>query len=125
MDQASKIAELNDLLRCHHIGGKVMITQGIQALAPDTIMEIVAAVATFSDFTPDNDPHDLRRTMVTMMNERLGIAPHVVEACVNHISGAAKAGVAGVYNKALYLAERRAAFEAWAKFVETLVMAEG
>ena len=57
MDQASKIAELNDLLRCHHIGGNVMITQGIQALAPDTIMEIVAAVATFSDFTPDNDPH--------------------------------------------------------------------
>lgn len=57
MDQASKIAELNDLLRCHHIGGRVMITQGIQALDQDTITEIVAAVAAFSDFTPDNDPH--------------------------------------------------------------------
>ena len=41
--------------------------------------------------------------MVTIMNEDLSIAPHVVEACVNHISGSAKAGVAGVYNKALYL----------------------
>jgi integrase len=43
--------------------------------------------------------HDLRRTMVTMMNERLGIAPHIVEAVVNHISGPSKRGVAGVYNK--------------------------
>ena len=44
--------------------------------------------------------HDPRRTMVTGMNE-LGIAPLVVEAVVNHVSGAAKAGVAGVYNRAL------------------------
>jgi len=34
--------------------------------------------------------HDLRRTAVTGMNE-LGIAPHVVEAVVNHISGRARA----------------------------------
>ncbi|RPI43476.1 MAG: hypothetical protein EHM67_05135 [Hyphomicrobiaceae bacterium] len=32
--------------------------------------------------------------------------PHVTEAIVNHVGGN-KAGVAGVYNKALYLAERR------------------
>ncbi len=70
---------------------------------------------------PEWDLHDLRRSMVTMMNERLGIAPHVVEACVNHISGKAKAGVAGVYNKALYLAERREALTAWAEFVEGMV----
>ena len=37
------------------------------------------------------------------MNE-LGIAPHVVEAVVNHVSGRAKAGVAGVYNRAVYAA---------------------
>lgn len=65
--------------------------------------------------------HDLRRTMVTMMNERLSVPPHVVEACVNHISGGAKAGVAGVYNKALYLRERREAMNAWAAFVQALV----
>lgn len=63
--------------------------------------------------------HDLRRTMVTGMNEK-GIAPHVVEAVVNHVSGTAKAGVAGVYNRALYLPERRAALEAWATHVEGL-----
>lgn len=70
---------------------------------------------------PEWDLHDLRRTMVTMMNERLHIVPHVVEACVNHISGKAKAGVAGVYNKALYLAERREALTAWAEFVDGVV----
>lgn len=64
--------------------------------------------------------HDLRRTMVTMMNEHLEIPPHVVEACVNHISGSAKAGVAGVYNRAIYLRERREAFNAWGEFVVRL-----
>jgi hypothetical protein len=54
---------------------------------------------------------------VTMMNERLGIAPHVVEAVVNHVSGPSKRGVAGVYNRALYLAERRTALRAWAGLV--------
>lgn len=65
--------------------------------------------------------HDLRRTMVTMMNERIGIAPHVVEACVNHVSGMAKAGVAGVYNKALYMDDRRRALEAWANYLDGLI----
>jgi integrase len=61
--------------------------------------------------------HDLRRSLVTVMNERLGIAPHVVEAVVNHVSGPSKRGVAGVYNRAIYLDDRRRALEAWADFV--------
>jgi hypothetical protein len=53
------------------------------------------------------------------LNEH-GIAPaHVVEAIVNHVSGA-KAGVAGVYNRALHLPERRAALTAWADHVSRL-----
>lgn len=57
--------------------------------------------------------HDLRRSFCTLANE-LGLAPpHIIEAAVNHVSGH-KAGVAGVYNKALYLAERRALMCAWA-----------
>lgn len=64
--------------------------------------------------------HDLRRTMVTVMNEKLGVAPHIVEAVVNHMSGLAKAGVAGVYNRALYLRERKFALEAWADYVTGL-----
>src|SRR5262249_8394436 len=52
---------------------------------------------------PHWTPHDLRRTMDTAMNDRLGIAPHVVEAILNHVSTtkSGKGGVAGVYNKAL------------------------
>ena len=61
--------------------------------------------------------HDLRRTMVTIMNEHLQIAPHVVEAVVNHVSGEAKRGVAGIYNRALYLQERRDALERWARYI--------
>jgi integrase len=64
--------------------------------------------------------HDLRRTFVTCINE-LGFAqPHVVEAAINHVSGHL-AGVAGVYNKAAYLAERRQALETWGAHVAALV----
>jgi hypothetical protein len=63
--------------------------------------------------------HDLRRTAVTGMVE-LGAAPHVVEAAVNHVSGA-KAGVAGVYNRSQLLPERRAALERWASHVQGIV----
>jgi integrase len=65
--------------------------------------------------------HDLRRSMVTGMIEHLGIAPHVVEATVNHISGSAKAGVAGVYNRSVLLPQRSEALEAWARYIEGLV----
>jgi integrase len=66
--------------------------------------------------------HDLRRSVVTGMAE-IGIAPQVIEAVVNHISGH-KAGVAGVYNKAAYLPERRAALQRWADHLEGIVAGE-
>jgi integrase len=59
--------------------------------------------------------HDLRRTGDTGMHN-LGVQPHIVEACVNHVSGH-KGGVAGRYNWAEYLPEKRAAFELWAAHV--------
>ena len=61
--------------------------------------------------------HDLRRTMVTSLNEHIRTAPHVVEAIVNHITGPAKGGIAGIYNRALYLDERRAALCDWGQYV--------
>jgi integrase len=60
--------------------------------------------------------HDLRRSLVTGMND-LGLAqPHVIEAIVNHISGH-RGGIAGIYNKAVYMDERRRALQAWAKLI--------
>jgi integrase len=64
--------------------------------------------------------HDLRRSFVTHINERKFAPPHVVEALVNHVSGHL-AGVAGVYNKALYLDERRHALWLWGRHVAALV----
>ena len=63
--------------------------------------------------------HDLRRTAATGMAE-IGIAPHIVEAVLNHVSGA-KAGVAGTYNRAAYAPEKRAALERWGVHIEALV----
>jgi integrase len=65
-------------------------------------------------------PHDARRTMSTLMHDRLGVLPHVVEAILNHVSGS-KGGVAGVYNKALYLRERVEALNLWADHLSAIV----
>jgi integrase len=81
----------------------------------DAAMRLLAKEETIAPWTL----HDLRRTAVTGM-ANLGIAPHVVEAVVNHISGA-KAGVAGTYNRAEYLPERKAALERWATHVQGLL----
>ncbi|SDX55552.1 tyrosine-type recombinase/integrase [Thiocapsa roseopersicina] len=64
--------------------------------------------------------HDLRRTLATRMAEDLNIPPHVIEATINHVSGS-RAGVAGTYNRALYLPERRAALDGWAGYVLQIV----
>ena len=60
--------------------------------------------------------HDLRRTLSTMMHDELGIAPHIVEAVLNHVSGH-RAGVAGVYNRALYAREKATALVRWADYL--------
>lgn len=63
--------------------------------------------------------HDLRRTFATRASD-LGVLPHVVEACLNHVTGT-KAGVAGVYNRSSYAAEKRAAFNLWSAHIESLI----
>jgi integrase len=63
--------------------------------------------------------HDLRRTATTGM-AKLGIAPHVVDKVLNHSAGAIR-GVAAVYNRHAYLEERKAALEAWGRYVESLI----
>ncbi len=63
--------------------------------------------------------HDLRRTAASGMAS-IKIAPHIVESCLNHISGF-RSGVAGVYNLYEYEDEKREALAAWATHLDQLV----
>jgi integrase len=59
--------------------------------------------------------HDLRRTFATRLAD-LGIQPHIVEALLNHVSGHRR-GVAGIYNRSLYITEKAQALALWDKHI--------
>jgi integrase len=63
--------------------------------------------------------HDLRRTFSTMAHERALAEPHIIEAVLAHEG--AQSGVAGVYNRAAYRDQKRAALDAWAVLVVDIV----
>ena len=63
--------------------------------------------------------HDLRRTFSTMAHERGLAEPHVIEAVLAHEG--AQSGVAGVYNRAAYREQKRAALTAWSRLVADIV----
>ena len=62
--------------------------------------------------------HDLRRTAATGM-AALMIQPHEVEAVLNHVSGT-RAGVAGIYNRYTYYAEKKRALDKWSKKIRNI-----
>lgn len=62
-------------------------------------------------------PHDLRRTMATMMRGELRISSDVIERCLNH----KPQGIVAVYQRGELMAERREAFEAWGAELERLM----
>jgi integrase len=64
--------------------------------------------------------HDLRRALVTHTAELAIAPPHIIEAVVGHVSGH-RAGVAGIYNRAVYRAEKAAALQRWADWLEATV----
>ena len=88
-------------------------------IALDARMREIAARDTAR--SPSVEPwvlHDLRRTVATGM-ARLGQPIHVIEAVLNHKTGAITK-IAGIYNRWSYAAEKRAALDAWASFIEGL-----
>jgi integrase len=62
--------------------------------------------------------HDLRRTAVSGM-ARLGVAPHVADKILNHTAGTIS-GVAAVYQRHEFMAERKEALDAWGGHVEEI-----
>ena len=65
--------------------------------------------------------HDIRRSVATGMAD-IGIAPHIIEAVLNHVSGH-KGGVAGIYNRSSsYAAEKAAALARWDEHVASIMV---
>lgn len=103
-----------------HVGELRDPTRRIRLAIAAARQTLAASAGRAAEPIPHWTPHDIRRTVSTEMHER-GIAlPHIVEAVINHISGH-RAGVAGVYNRAEYVPEKRAALEAWASYVYRLL----
>ena len=67
--------------------------------------------------------HDLRRSAATGMAD-IGIQPHIIEAVLNHVSGH-KGGIAGIYNRAAYSAEKAQALARWDEHLALLFAGEG
>ena len=98
----------------------------LKALKPPVSGDFVFGVSGFSRVKKALDAaaklstpwtlHDLRRTAASGM-ARHGVAPHVVEAVLNHRSGTVR-GVAAVYNRYSYSTEKREALALWAEHVE-------
>jgi integrase len=63
---------------------------------------------------------DIRRSVATHMAELCHVEPHIVEACLNHLSGH-KSGTAGIYNRATYAKQKRAALETWASEIAVIL----
>ena len=68
--KAARIRELNDQLRCKGIGGRIVITRGIEALGADGVRNVLSAVAGFDEFTEDNDPWGEHDCAVLTVNGR-------------------------------------------------------
>jgi len=49
------IAKKNDAFRRSFVGGRVVLTAGVNN--SEHLQEVIRAVQSFDDFTPDNNPH--------------------------------------------------------------------
>jgi hypothetical protein len=57
-------------LRRQAIGGRIVITTGIQALGTQGVQQVLTAVARFDNFTADNDPWAEHDCAVLTVNGR-------------------------------------------------------
>ena len=56
-ERTTKIRALNDKFRRSGLGGTVVMSRGVSELDEDQQKEIIIAVKSYDDFTPDNDPY--------------------------------------------------------------------
>ena len=56
-ESTKRILELNDQHRAGRAPGRVALTQGVLSLPRGELVQLMQRIQTFTDFTPDNDPH--------------------------------------------------------------------
>lgn len=53
-----RIRELNDALRRTLMGGRLMMTSGVEALGPISVSQLIDRLRTYDQFEEGNDPYD-------------------------------------------------------------------
>jgi integrase len=105
------------------IGDYVFTVSGLKPVSGFSKVKarLDAAITAANDDTPIPPwiLHDFRRTAASGM-AKLGISLPVIEKVLNHVSGAFR-GVAGIYQRHDFAAEKAEALEAWGRHVMTLV----
>ncbi|MGO8739255.1 tyrosine-type recombinase/integrase [Rhodoblastus sp.] len=93
------------------------------------MLELAKAQAEAAGRSPDDVQslpgwtlHDLRRTVATNL-QKLGVKLEVTEAVLNHVSGS-RSGIVGVYQRHQWTDEKRAALDAWARKLQSIVSGE-
>ena len=81
----------------------------MEAITEARTKAAAASGTTAAPFVPWS-VHDLRRTVATGL-QRFGVRLEVTEAVLNHISGS-RGGIAGVYQRHDWAAEKRSALDA-------------
>jgi len=57
VERRERIRTLNDRLRRTHVGGRILMTQGVMSMGPEGVVRTMLAIAKADDFNEDNDPY--------------------------------------------------------------------
>jgi hypothetical protein len=60
VERRERIRTLNDLLRRHHVGGRIFLSRELTARGPDTITAALNMIRLVTEFTDANDPYGER-----------------------------------------------------------------
>lgn len=67
-EKRERIRALNDQLRRNHVGGRILVTEGIMAMGPENTAAVLVAIKLANDFNEANDPygeHDFGSVVVS------------------------------------------------------------
>ncbi len=120
--QAMKVVRLAMDLPAGPVGGFLFPSPTVTGahLDPHALTRAVARMCKRAEI-PNGSPHDFRRTGATILTgERYGVRRFVVSKLLGHTAHEG-AAVTSVYDRNEYLAEKRAALEAWGGHVESLM----